>query len=191
MSQPAKPAVTDPSARIRAAIDSAFRHVGLTPPRIQPPDNSVFQVTPPPPAKARQNPPWRAKPRQLIQFCKTKPTPPPPRHHPAKARQTTPTRPIHIKSAKQSQLHPPANLVPSPPTISAPRACWSPVKPPPRSPLLSPSIAIPSLTGNDSPHSSARSAVSSMPHLPLPSPIPIVVRRSKRRYPIGTGKLIL
>lgn len=133
------------------------------------------------PAATRQSAPKPAVARQTT----------PPRHHPAKARQTTPTRPIRIKSAKQSQLHPPANLVPSPPTISAPRACWSPVKPPPRSPPPSQSIAIPSLTGNDSPLSSARSAVSSTPHLSLPSPIPIVVRRSKRRYPIGTGKLIL
>jgi hypothetical protein len=121
MSQPAKHAVTDPSARMRAAIDDTFRQFGFAPPSIQSQGNAALQTltrqSAPNPAMARQttpshlnvqnepNSPIPATPtRQSApnhanahhphQICKTKPTPTAP------VRKPRPLTPNHLRAAR-------------------------------------------------------------------------------------------
>lgn len=88
MTHPSKPSPADPLARIRQAIDNAFRQVGLTPPRIvPPPDDDPI----PPPAPARQTLP-----------------------NPATARQTTPA---HQKLQNEPTAATAARTAPHPPSL--------------------------------------------------------------------------
>jgi hypothetical protein len=121
MSQPAKHAVTDPSARIRAAIDNTFRQFDFASPSIQPrgnaapqtatrqsaPNNAIARQTtpshpnlqneansPPLATPARQSAPNHANAPHPIQICKTKPTPPAP------TRQPRPLTPNPLRAAR-------------------------------------------------------------------------------------------
>jgi hypothetical protein len=130
MSQLATHAVINPSARMRTAIDNAFRQFGLTPPRIQPLDNLALQLIPPAtrqstpnPAMARQTTPMyrnvqneanspasstpahQSAPNHAIaphphQICKTKPTLVPNVAAPAVRPSRRPLTPNHLRAAR-------------------------------------------------------------------------------------------